>query len=181
MKTRKTKASKPSTFRTVLNELANSFVSDVRADKTAFYKFGGKAPAWARESGRKVHSALYDIGPNDWVYENMCWIAQAFTNYEGESASDYQDNGYLTEIAEAQADVYNRDLLNWLSSNLLWANMVDQAVENLGHSKHGIIGDIAYGQIEALRIIAETLMDAIQTEVDSRKVMGRYLYPESTK
>lgn len=48
------------------------------------------------------------------------------------------------------------------------AELVDEAVEDLGHSDQGIFGDIGAGQYRAAEAIAHALIDAIQAEVENR-------------
>lgn len=143
------------------------------AGGTPFAVIKDDAPAWTRNENAdgeclmlRVHSAIDDRLPDDWIYNSAASIAQRFTEYDFETADDLRENA--SAVADSEVDVYNTDLAAWLASHLDNAALVDEAVEEMGHSDQGIFGDIAIGQYVALERIANALVDAIEQEHEAR-------------
>lgn len=173
MKSTKRKApkSKPATFVSLAAEMAASFVSETRADGTPFTKLSPDAPAWIGDGWDGItgqcHKAIDSRGPDDWIYSMIPILADALTSY-GDEHTPETIRDHVSEIADSQVDVYNADRYKWLASHLLNAGLVDEAVEELGHSDQGISGDIGQGQYRAYETIANTIIDFIERELEAR-------------
>jgi len=101
-------------------EERNYFTTDKRANGEAFVK-AENAPSWLQTIIREAHG---DRMPSDWVYEVIENVLDAIIENEGD-----EDNAreYSTE-----ADIYNSDLLKWLSDSLYNAEYVNDAVREYG-------------------------------------------------
>ncbi len=158
---------KTSTFQTVAEEVNKALVSDKRNDETTFYKFADDAPGWieAASVSRKCHEALDDRMPDDWVYEQMYFLADHLTHYE--TAADAREA--LGEIADGMVDVYNMDRVKWLAMHLNNAFLCDDAANEFGWDKdRGLFGLIGMGQYIAIERIGDALIDCIEAEANDR-------------
>ena len=154
-----------STFQSVATELAQSFVSDKREDGTTFYKIKDDAPDWLGEISHKFHEAVDDRFPDDWIYEQAERLAGLIA--EKDDADEARD--CTGEWADSGVDVYNADLTKWLASHLANISLCDEAVEEIGvGNAGGIIGMIQSGQYMAIDRIAHALINAIESELESR-------------
>lgn len=112
------------------------------------------APEWVKEMTREAHG---DMLPDDWKFRFVVEALEAIANSE---------DGYEDEvITELEADVYNHELLDWVSSSLIRMRYVDEAVE-----KTEWPGSLAYalamGQLdekqEVCWIVLECLRDRLE-------------------
>ena len=161
-----------SIFAKVMKELADAFVPGKRDDGTTFYKLSDEAPTWLQKDAgskvmREIHSALDDRLPNDWVYEAVSSLADAFVDHEAEDEDSARDSSH--EIADGLVDVYNNDRLQWLASHMLNANLVDEACDELGcDPKADTFSRIGLGQFYAYERLANAVIAAVQSEAESR-------------
>lgn len=160
------------TFQTVMKEFAAAFVSDKRNDGKRFYKLSDEAPAWLKKDAgskvmREIHEALDDRLPNDWVYEAVSSIADAFVDHNVEDEDEAREATH--EIADGLVDVYNSDRLKWLSDHMNNAALVDEACKELGcEGDADTFTRIGLGQYYAYERLANAVIDAVRDEADSR-------------
>src|SRR3990167_6138481 len=98
------------------------FVSKSRkkeGDDSEYTSLADDAPEWLRDI---VHDAHESMLPDDWKHE---FISDAFDAIAGGEPGDL-------DSPELEADIYNHDLLRWLSSNLNRISFVDEAIEEYG-------------------------------------------------
>lgn len=124
-----------------------------------------------REGGRNTYS-LKDGRPEelyDLVYEAHC----------GKLPDDWSYNfiqDVLCNIADAddpediivEPDIYNHDLLNWLSSRTDRCDYVDEAVEEYGlpeTKEFELMKLIAWGQLQEKREVFESVLSSLKKEV----------------
>lgn len=122
-----------------------------------FWVMKARYPGWVRDLAFKAHG---DMMPDDFKYETIVQTLEALS--EGQNPDE----------PSLEADVYTKDLLEWLSSNLERAGYVDDAAEEFGHASErgshgaGIIGDIAQGQWhekdEIWRLVVEALNERLE-------------------
>lgn len=166
------------TIMAVAKELAHAFTSDKRPDGETFYKLADDAPEWCKrdnESGEslmlRVHRAVDDRMPDDWIYSAADSIASSLCEYDCDSIDAMRDN--VSEIADGLVDVYNADLTKWLASHLFNISLCDEAAEELGYDKDkGVIGLIQLGQFKALESIAHALIGEIEAEAERREELS---------
>jgi hypothetical protein len=107
-------------------------------------------PQWMTDA---IHAAHGDILPLDWIYEHCSRIVDMMTEYEPKQWDDS-----VSEWCDGLTDVYNIELAKWLALHLDFAEFVDNATQELGHSDRGIFGDIAMGQYSVLENIAYAML-----------------------
>lgn len=171
------------TLQTILTELNDAFVQDKRNDGTVFWKLKEDAAPWLKaedDTGNnfifRVHDALDDRLPDDWVYEKMAELAQKFTEYDFDSVDELRDN-YLSEIIDSLVDVYNMDRARWLASHLNNQALCDEAAEEYNFVEqctieHGLsISDLmGQGQYLAIDRIAQAMVSEIEAEIEARAI-----------
>lgn len=108
------------------------FEQKTRPDGTRFWTLKDRHPTWLKDLVFKAHE---DMLPDDYKYEYVVDALEALS--EGDDPDSPRD----------EADVYNSDLLKWLSSHGERSGFVDEATKEFGHHPDlGIMGDIMYGQ-----------------------------------
>lgn len=138
---------------------AAAFTTDTRNDGATFYKLADGSPKWMSDAVMTAHD---DIMPNDWVYEQCSRVADRMADTDPEKWEDY-----CGEWADSMVDIYNADRTAWLASHLAFAAVVDDAVEELGHSDQGIFGDIGIGQYVFIQQIAGYLIQAVNNKAEA--------------
>lgn len=129
-------------------------------DEGYFYTLKDGSPEWMQDAIREAHDAG-GILPNDWIYDKIDTILSKMTDTDPD---DWQDR--TGEWADSCVDVYNGCRAAWLASNLSFGSIVDEAVEDLGHSDQGIYGDIGIGQYHFIGQIVQALIDAIEAQAE---------------
>ena len=146
------------TLATLASEFSNAFEQDTHNDGKQFYKLKDGSPRWMIDA---IHSAHADILPHDWVYEQCSRVADRMAETDPENWDDS-----VSDWADSLVDVYNADRAAWLASHLSFGGVVDEAVEELGHSDQGIFGDIGTGQHRFNEQIAAALIQAVRDEAE---------------
>lgn len=98
------------------------------------YTLEDNTPPELRNLVREAHG---DFLPDDFRYKTILDALYAF--------ADCELNQDLYEI-QLEPDIYNHDLLKWLSSNLRRASYCDEAIAEFGLEKIETMTLIAYGQ-----------------------------------
>lgn len=119
----------------------------------SFITLKRRHPTWLKAMMRKVHEDG-NFFPDDYKYE---FASQAL---------DHLAEGMDPDEPQLEADPYRHDLLKWFASHLERAGIVDEAVENWGHSDQGVIGDIMTGQVwekeQAFRAVVDALRERLE-------------------
>jgi len=130
-------------------EYCKMFKEKKKGDGTDYICLKEDAPSELRDLVQNAHGNSF---PDDFIYEQilicLCMIAEAEDEEELEEPS-------------IEADIYNRDLLNWLSSSLTRHNYVDLAVRDYGHGL-SIIDDIMAGQVQEKTDIYFNVLDSLK-------------------
>ena len=167
---RRTKWVRP-TIKELIAQIYDSFEKDTRTDGKEFYKLKADAPHWLSNEYRfmnKMHEALDDRLPDDWVYEATRDIALNLSDYGDDDSTIEYFRDKMSEIARDMVDVYNSDLTAWLASHLYNIALVDEALEDFGFDKDsGIISAISIGQERAYERIGDALLSAVEAEDES--------------
>ena len=121
--------------------------------ETFFYKTTSNCPQWVTELVRNAHG---DFLPDDYRYK---WIAYALDAF-----SDYEDGH--NAIDEVQPDVYNFDLLKWVSSNLYRMAYVDEAIQN---GAQDLASALTWAQSDEIRETYYGVLESLEAELTSRE------------
>ena len=139
-------------------DFLKQFKLEVRpSNQTEFYTLAENADPDLRILVREAHR---DFLPDDFRYEQIVNALAALADLEGED---------LDEVS-LEPDVYNSDLLKWLSSSYDRVVYCDQAVEEFGLEKVELMTIITYGQQQELdeivSLVRESLISFCQDEDD---------------
>lgn len=139
------------------NECLKYLKTKKRDNGESFICQADNAPEWFNDLCREAHSGML---PDDYKYE---FISDALY-----AISESSEDNDVQEI-QLEPDIYNSDLLQWLSSSNSRTEYVDQASDNFGPSKD-IISGISMGQYEekqeVLSIVIAQLNEQIEDEND---------------
>jgi hypothetical protein len=146
----------------IAQQFADAWTTDTRNDGVLFCKLRDGSPQWMTDA---IHAAHGDIMPLDWIYEHCSRIVDMMTEYEPEQWDDS-----VSEWCDGLTDVYNIELAQWLALHLDFAEYVDNATQELGHSDRGIFGDIAMGQYSVLENIAYAMLNAVREQAEAAEI-----------
>ena len=123
-------------------------------EATRFWTMTNQHPIWVKEM---IHKAHEDMMPDDYKYEYVVDTLDALNEDR-----DPEEGAY-----EIEADVYNYDLITWLRSNLQRVGFVDEAVEQMGHSRDmGVMGDLMMGQVEEKRQVWQSVVESLRERLE---------------
>ncbi len=144
-----------STVKDLATELYKALEVAQRDGGESYWRRKDGSPEWMTEV---CHAAHGDMLPDDWRYSVIAECAEQLA--EGTDVDRIRD--------ELEAEPYYHQLNAWLSSNARRAGYVDQMIEEMGgqHSKQGISGDIAFGQIFEKGEVLSLLVRALEDRVD---------------
>ena len=109
------------------------------------------APDWMNTLCQEAHSG--DL-PDDYKYE---FIKDAL-----EIIAEYDEDAYHTKVDES-VDISTYKLVQWLGSTANRCVYVDNAVEEFGHSKDGIAGDLALGQFNEREEVLQLVLSQLES------------------
>lgn len=127
---------------------------DEEADAPLHYTMKDPHPIWIEEMTKAVHDDSQWL-PDDYKYEYIV------NTLDSLSEGNDPDEPYI------EADPYNSQLLDWLASHGERAGLVDEAVEQMGHSEHGIIGDIGSGQYYEKQQVWDRVLQALRDRLQA--------------
>jgi hypothetical protein len=163
-------------FQTVAAELSAAFETAARASGETFYRIRETAPDWILCDNEpfapglmyRVHAAVDDRSPCDWVYETASRAADWAEEFETvEAARDC-----VREFADGIVDIYTEDLFRWAISGHN-RELCERAVSEFGQPGDGfdtgtVSRWISGGQFMAAEWIAGAILDAIDGEARRR-------------
>jgi len=133
-------------------EASKYFTTGERGNGETFYKTTDDCPQWVTELVRNAHG---DFLPNDYRYRWIAYALDAFSQYEdGHNAID-----------EVQPDVYNFDLLQWVSSNLYRMAYVDEAIQN---GAQDLATALTWAQSDEIRETYQRVLESLEAEQEAR-------------
>lgn len=145
---------------TIAQAFADAFESATRDNGEAFYRLKDGSPGWMSDAIRDAHDSG-NIFPHDWIYDACDTMVSQMADSDPDQWEDYAG-----EWADSAVDAYNADRAAWLASHLAFGVIVDEAVDEFGHSDQGIYGDIGIGQYCLLRNIADALIQAVTAQAE---------------
>jgi hypothetical protein len=122
------------------------FTRAVRDDGTTYTTLTDEHPDWLHDA---VYEAHDDELPNDWRYETCAQVAEAIDEGDTDAST----------IADSLTDIYNADLLAWVSGNLGRMSDVDEAMEDGSHDSLASL--LMAGQYRCIERMAQILLDAV--------------------
>lgn len=137
-----------------IQELASNasqyMTTGTRDNGETFYKMTDDRPEWFSDMVRKAHGEMM---PDDYIYRWVSYALDAFQNYD-----DPED-----ALCEIQPDVYNYDLLQWVSSNLWRMAYVDDAMDNGAKT---LADALMWGQSEEMREVYDCVLNSLQAQLE---------------
>lgn len=127
------------------------FTRQTRDDGVSYVTLADEHPDWLYDA---VHAAHDDELPNDWRYATCRSIAEMIDDGTTDAA----------EIADALTDVYNANLLAWVSDNLGRMAYVDEALAEGSYDT--LAGALMAGQFRCIEQMAQVLLDAADEDAD---------------
>lgn len=118
-----------------------------------FYHLKDNAPQCVKDLVYKAHK-IDDVLPNDYIYEFIVEALQLFTESGAVRMSELEE-----DINEIEPDVYNADLLRWVSDNLAFSAWVDEALSEYGAKD--LFQALQIGQQLQRQAIARSVLDSI--------------------
>lgn len=123
----------------------------------SYIAHGENAPEWARAITFTAHGNG-DYLPEDYRYRFAYNAASALAYFLGDNPEGDPDEAreYLSP------DVYNSDLLQWVSSNLRRASYVDEAVQEYGFPDSGFFQALMIGQLAEREEVFSLVLAGLQ-------------------
>lgn len=139
--------------------LEKALIIDVRNNGEQFIRLADNSPEWVNGAIRAAHG---EFGPDDKKYSMIRECAGKLAEYDSD---DWED--YAGEMADSLVDIYNADLLHWLSSHLFRAFYCDEAQEEgLVSADAEMYKRIAIGQYMEYQEILYSLIQSISKQAD---------------
>lgn len=143
-------------MQTPLFIFANAFEPRTRDDGSTFWAIRGDAPEWVRDIVFDAHDGAF---PNDWRYDKIADLA-----HDIGQVSDPDDIDAV-QWADGAVDVYNADLIQWLSIAGA-VDACDAAADEWGVEDNSVIVRIQAGQAHMLHDIASRVLYALREKYD---------------
>lgn len=137
------------TVQQIALEYSNMFKTKTRANGETFFVVDECQPLM--NIIQKVNGEIFpDDYKYEFVYEALLNISEAHDIYE----------------IQCEPNIYNNELLEWLSSHASRIEYVNETVEELGHSEDGLIGDISIGQWAEKNEVLTIVLSELETLVE---------------
>ena len=102
-----------------------------------------------------IHAAHGDgFLPDDYKYRYTCQALEAI--------ADGMTEEEIFERADAAVDIYNHDLLAWISSHLFRGEYVSDAVQEFGYPEEGFFTALQYGQLQEIEEVYLTVYNYLK-------------------
>lgn len=148
---------KTQTLSQLATQTLKHYEHQIRDTKKGFWSTKDNAPSWISDMNHKAHG---DTLPNDYVYEFIVDALHLISQCETEE--QMQDR-----INEIEADVYNGQLLAWVSDNLTFAEYVNEAVKEFGiyNKDFDLYTVLAYGQKAHREEVAYSVLSSLKEQL----------------
>ena len=140
------------TIQTLATEVAQQFETATRPDGTRYVcrKNEHRAEDWIQDMIRAAHG---DMLPDDYVYQYASDALDAIA--EGDEDGEY---------SILEPDVYTRDLLNWVGSDLNRVAYVDEAISEGAET---LFDALTRGQLDEKQMVFDTVKQALLDRIDA--------------
>lgn len=127
----------------IIKFLENGTIADKRPNGEVFYKFNEETEF--KEHWEKIKDILFNSGfeIKDFYYNTLDSAFNDLADYY--KYNELGEDVDLDEL-EIEADIYTRDLINWLNEDLNNIYLVDDALKELGNNN--LIGAMQYAQVQ---------------------------------
>ncbi|MEP6828204.1 MAG: hypothetical protein ABJA10_09020 [Aestuariivirga sp.] len=149
---------------TLAGLMLKTLIQDTRTNGDKFWKLGDNQDGWMKDVIMEAHG---DFMPDDWRY---CIIRDCLSTLSEADENDDADalRDQVSEWADADTDVYNSALTNWLASNLNRGSYVDDAVSDFGYpADRGLYGALAIGQLREREEVYQYLINSLEALADA--------------
>jgi len=144
-----------STIKSLAKEALKYFVTGKRIDGTEHIHTENE-PQWVRNMCREAHG---DMLPDDWKYR---FVQEALSDF---AYHEEENEGYLHDH-RLDADIYSRDLLAWVSSNLERPGYCDSVKEEYGTTPDSLMQHIAWGQEQEKNEVLASVLASLEARLD---------------
>jgi len=138
------------TIQTLAKEAAGYFTRRNRIDGQGFWCTADDTPEWVVALCHKAHG---DFLPDDWryafIYESLNAVA------DSEAPGDVR----------LDQDVYNHDLLSWVSSHLWRPGYCDAATDDYGTIPENLMQHIAWGQEQEKNEVLASVLASLEARL----------------
>jgi hypothetical protein len=129
---------------------------------TTFVRKTDAAPEWL--DTMRLHAAIDDRGPDDWVYEAIRQMVGKLSDYCEEDTTIEWLRDHVGEMADGCVDVYNAELTRWLASHLNNIELVNDMIE-AEECECDIIKALQAAQYKVYDTLGHTLLDMIEEQI----------------
>lgn len=137
--------------------MLKQFERRMRDNGETFHALKDGAPDWMTDVCRDAHGRNM---PDDFVFEVIVEGLGLLVDHDGNSSD---------AVDAIEADIYNRDLLTWLSSSLHRAEYVNESVNDgfvSVRENFDLFNVLQAGQLNEKREIFGALVDALNDKLD---------------
>jgi hypothetical protein len=148
-----------------------SFIKKCAADFTGKTRTNGenfiscKNNVLTQDEIRELHGS--DLLPDDYRYGIISQVFDRLNDYDIDSENTLDD--IKCEIVDRLVDIYNHDLLKWLSSNLSRAELCNEAL-NQGYAQNDIYSIIACAQYIEIETIYNNIQSFLIDKMENTKI-----------
>lgn len=131
----------------------------------------GHFKTFRRGDDKEDHWSLKDDAP-EWIRDDVCYEAH------GSMMPDDHKYAFIVEALDAlaenedpddidlEADIYNADLLKWVSSHLERAGYVEEAIEESGGEHPGFFESLMMGQAAEKREVLYSVRQSLEKRIE---------------
>ena len=141
------------TINELADEFSRAFVLLHRQDGSPYFVLRDGSPEWMRDAAMKAHG---DFMPDDTRYEFILDALHIIAN--GANLDEAEDS--------LEADIYNANLLRWVSSNLVRMGYVDEAMEEIGGEFDSLASALQLGQLAERREVLYAIWKELEAMAD---------------
>ncbi len=144
----------------IMRFFSSQFETRNRDNGETFNCLVNNAPEWCTDVVLTAHG---DMLPDDYRYK---WISQGADSLADIEPEEWEES--IHEIADGLTDVYNGELLNWLSSNLTRAEYINEYVSNAGidSDNFDFFPLVMAGQYQEITETLQALISEIESLAD---------------
>lgn len=142
---------------TLAKEVLKHFETKTRDSGESFQSLKDESPDWMQDLCQDAHDGML---PDDHRYDFIVDALNALVDNEDEDEAR----------SSIDSSIYNRDLLNWLSSSLSRAEYVNQGVSEFGMDSNvsgfDLFNALQLGQLFEKREVFESVLNSLQEKLD---------------
>lgn len=145
------------TIKELAQEVLNNMETKKRDNGDSFVCLKSHDTQWHVDLCQKAHNGIM---PNDFVYDEIENSLYRIIEAGGETAEEIRENVFDSNVIEPE--IYNDELLRWVSSNLAMADYVDEALQEL--EPKGLFEALQYGNQQFKEEIFNSVLDSLENQ-----------------